>query len=129
MPETEQPADNVVAHAISAGIPATSLPAVLVLAEADTMTSVAQWADMQQKRERAHGRKPLKAETQQTLAAAGNSEQNPSRYLGQEQEWRRPFDSVFNPRWYEASPCGFDSRSALHFERVAECKDALMLLA
>ena len=41
------------AHAISAGIPATSLPAVLVLAEADTMTSVAQWADMQQKRERA----------------------------------------------------------------------------
>lgn len=73
LPETEQPADNVVAHAISAGIPATSLPAVLVLAEADTMTSVAQWADMQQKRERAHGRKPLKAETQQTLAAAGNS--------------------------------------------------------
>ena len=53
LPETEQPADNVVAHAISAGIPATSLPAVLVLAEADTMTSVAQWADMQQKRERA----------------------------------------------------------------------------
>lgn len=89
LPETEQPADNVVAHAISAGIPATSLPAVPVLAEADTMTSVAQWADMQQKREKAL---PI---------IRGSSNRFPHSRGGRQ----------FN------------------FERVAECKDALMLLA
>jgi len=42
------------------------------------------------------------------------SEQSPSRYLGQEQSWRSPFDSGFNPWWFEASSCWFNSNPA-HF--------------
>ncbi|GEM_PF-6823083 len=38
----------------------------------------------------------------------------PRRYRGQKQEWRSAFDSCFDPWWFEASPCGFDSRP-VHF--------------
>ena len=46
-----------------------------------------------------HAGQPVKRGVRPPTSSAPFSAQSPSRYLGQEQDWRSPFESGSNPRW------------------------------